>query len=121
MAPTAHFSVIDLYRVMRTKGSAEGLTRGLFDRSCVHGACGSIPTRPAVVSSTHCSSGCGRSMQRSVPAKVRRECAVVREILVRVAVPPELKVLTKPALVTRIWRVEHDFMSEMFTSCVYMT
>ncbi len=121
MAPTANFSVVDLYRMMRTKGFDEGLTRGLLGRSCVHGVCGSIPTQPAVVSSTHCSSGRGRSTPRSEPAKVPQECAVVRETFVRVAVPPELKVLTKPALVTRIWRVEHDFMSEMFTSCVYMT
>src|SRR5215212_8318856 len=29
MAPTANFSVVDLHRMMRTKGFAEGLTRGL--------------------------------------------------------------------------------------------
>src|SRR5215212_8931676 len=105
MALTANFSVVDLYRMMRTKGFAEELTRGLLGRSCVHGACGSIPKRPAVVSSTHCSSGCGRSALRSEPAKVRQGCAVVRETFVRVAVPPQLKVLAKPALVTRISRV----------------
>jgi hypothetical protein len=34
--------------MMRTKGFAEGLTRGLLDRSCRYGVCGSIPTQPAV-------------------------------------------------------------------------
>jgi hypothetical protein len=49
--PTANFSVVDLYRMVRTKGFAEGLTQGLLDRSCMYGACGSIPTQPAVRSS----------------------------------------------------------------------
>jgi hypothetical protein len=40
--------VVDLYRMMRTKGFAEGLTRGLLDRSCMYGVCGSILTQPAV-------------------------------------------------------------------------
>jgi hypothetical protein len=45
---TANFSVVDLYRMMRTKGFAEGLTWGLLDRSCMYGMCGSIPTQPTV-------------------------------------------------------------------------
>jgi hypothetical protein len=46
--PTANFSVIDLYRMMRTKGFDEGLTQGLLDRSCMDRVRGSIPTQPAV-------------------------------------------------------------------------
>jgi hypothetical protein len=34
--------------MMRTKGFAEGLTQGLFDRSCMYGVRGSITTQPAV-------------------------------------------------------------------------
>jgi len=37
--------------MVRTKGFAEGLTQGLLDRSCMYGACGSIPTQPTVRSS----------------------------------------------------------------------
>jgi hypothetical protein len=47
---TGNFSVVDLYRMMRTKGFAEGLTQGLLDRSCMYGMRGSIPTQPAVTS-----------------------------------------------------------------------
>jgi hypothetical protein len=54
---TANFSVVDLYRMMRTKGFAEGLTRGLLDRSCMYGMCGSIPTQPAVRSYIRASEG----------------------------------------------------------------
>src|SRR5215212_9239889 len=50
---TANFSVVDLYRMMRTEGFAEGLTRGLLDRSCMYGVCGSIPTQPAVRNPGH--------------------------------------------------------------------
>jgi hypothetical protein len=50
--PTANFSVVNLYRMMRTKGFAEGLTQSLLDRSGMYGVCGSIPTQPAVEDKT---------------------------------------------------------------------
>ena len=68
--PTANFSVVDLYRMVRTKGFAEGLTQGLLDRSCMYGACGSIPTQPAVRSS-------GMTTGKWLPHTHRRKVGVL--------------------------------------------